>query len=419
VGLPFLKYEVTDSYTLTKGFNGINVSPVFDPAINSDTQVSILPLYIAIYNTNGTYVAFKKLEGELLLCPHPSVDNDRSHMFGVDYTLDCTIDMNYFANYEQPTYVYELFLKDGNRFIDVPVAIQSDVSEKQYDDNDLKNAKGIQFYRRFYLIDRATGIVAKTDDDVIDTNQCQNLEGNKPNVVRFATTIKLYLDSQVGSIDRFSRPYLFVKYSNSAKETGPVRVSYRSVYFMNMPTFYNAFLGILIAILVIALLVTAGRIWIWTVLNPSEAAGTRDSAIPNRGSQLVKTSLYYIIETFGLALFAFLVILSFYIYAFYKWQKGVFMLLPSEDEYPERYVAFYVIFAICCFLILLSNVVAIFRQSFSDIFFIDWVDRPQKGISFYLGAATEQDEEARAERLEDSAGGQRVQRAYDRAVGVL
>jgi hypothetical protein len=173
VGLPFLKYEVTDSYTLTKGFNGINVSPVFDPAINSDTQVSILPLYIAIYNTNGTYVAFKKLEGELLLCPHPSVDNDRSHMFGVDYTLDCTIDMNYFANYEQPTYVYELFLKDGNRFIDVPVAIQSDVSEKQYDDNDLKNAKGIQFYRRFYLIDRATGIVAKTDDDVIDTNQCR------------------------------------------------------------------------------------------------------------------------------------------------------------------------------------------------------------------------------------------------------
>ena len=121
----------------------------------------------------------------------------------------------------------------------------------------------------------------------------------------------------------------------------------------------------------------------------------------------------------GLALFAFLVILSFYIYAFYKWQKGVFMLLPSEDEYPERYVAFYVIFAICCFLILLSNVVAIFRQSFSDIFFIDWVDRPQKGISFYLGAATEQDEEARAERLEDSAGGQRVQRAYDRALGVL
>lgn len=359
---------------MTKGFNGINVSPVFDPSINSDSQVSVLPLYIAIYHSNGTYVGFKKLEGELLLCPHPSDDNSRSHMFGVDYILECSLDMSYFESYEGPTYIYELFLKDGNKFIDIPVAIQSDVSDKQYDDNDLKNAKGLQFFRRFYLIDRITGIATRTDDDVIDNPICGSLETNKPNVVRIATTIKLYLDSQVGSIERFSRPYLFIKYSSSAKQSGSVQVNYRSVYFMNMPTFYNAFLGILIAILVIAGVVIGVRIWVWTVLNPAEAAGDRDSAIPNRASRMIKMIFYVVSETIGLALFIFLCILTFYIYAFYKWQKGVFMLLPSEDEYPEKYAGFYAIFAICCFLVLVSNVVAIFRQSFSDIFFIDWVE---------------------------------------------
>lgn len=374
--MPFLKYEVSDSYSLTKGFNGINVSPVFDPSINSDTQVSILPLYLAIYNVNGSYVAFKKLEGELLLCPHPSEDNERSHMFGVDYALDCTLDFNYFANLDEPTYVYELFLKDGNRFIDVPVAIQSDVSERQYDEETLKSGKNIQFYRRFYLIDRATGIAARSDDDKIDNPDCKIVEAHgKPNIIRLATTIRFYLDTQTTSIDRFSRPYLYIKYTSSAKETGPVAFSYRSVYFMNMPVFYNAFLGILIASLVIAAIVIWARIWIWTVLNPLEASmDGKDSAIPDRGNRMVKASLYIIIETFGLSLFFFLSILSFYVYAFYKWQKGVFMLLPSEDEYPEKYVGFYVIFSLCVFLVLLSNIIAIFRQSFSDILFIDWVD---------------------------------------------
>lgn len=394
---------------MTKGFNGINVSPVFDSAINSDSQVSVLPLYIAIYHVNGSYVGFKKLEGELLLCPHPSEDNQRSHMFGVDYTLDCKLDIGYFATYEGPTYIYELFLKDGNKFFDVPVAIQSDVSEKQYDDSDLKNAKGLQFYRRFYLIDRITGIAARTDDDIIDSPDCRTMDSLKPNIVRIATTIRFYLDSQVGSIERFSRPYLFIKYSSSAKETGPVTASYRSVYFMNMPTFYNAFLGILIAMLVAAGVVTGVRIWIWTVLNPAEAGGDKDSAIPNRSGKMIKTVLFVTTETFGLALFIFLCIMTFYVYAFYKWQKGVFMLLPSEDEYPEKYAGFYTIFAICCFLVLVTNIVAIFRQSFSDIFFIDWVRNLQRGTSCDLGAKIEQGQEACPECLENSSGRKRIQ----------
>lgn len=381
MGLPFLRYESTDSYAMTKGYTNIAVSPIFDPSVNTDSSVSILPLYLAIYHLNGTYAGFKKLEGELLLCPHPSVDNSRSHMFGVDYFLECVLDPSYLISLQQSTFIYELYLKDGNKFVDVPVVIESEDSGKKYSADDLKSAKNLQFYRRFYLIDRATGIEAPTDDDNMDTPECRKLESRDPNVVRFASTIKFYLDSQENSIDRFSRPYLYIKYSSTRTSSSSAAVSYRSIYYMNMPTFYKAFLGILIAILVVATVVIAVRIWIWVKMYPVELTTGQNPIIAGRTGKLINTSIYVIVETYGLALFFFLVVMSFYIYAFYKWQKDVFMLLPSEDEYVSEYVGFYVIFAICCFLILMSNIIAILRQSFSDILFIDWVETSKLGTT--------------------------------------
>lgn len=296
-------------------------------------------------------------------------------MFGVDYILQCDLDPNYFLKVDQPTYLYELYLKDGSKYVDVPVVIESEFSEKKYNDEDLKKANNLQFHRRFYLIDRATGIVAPTDDDNLDTKECKTLQSIRPNVVKFASTIRLYLDSQENAIDKFSRPYLYIKYSNSRSSSNSTQFTYRSIYFVNMPTFYNAFLGILIAFLVVAALISAGRIYIWQKLYPVGATTGPKPAIKNRGSQLVKTSIFVIMETFGIALFIFLVVLTFYVYAFYKWQKGVFMLLPSEDEYSSYYSPFYALFAICIFLVLCTNVFAIFRQSFSDLIFIDWVGK--------------------------------------------
>lgn len=408
VGLPFLRYESTDSYALTKGYTKIAVSPRFDPTVNTDTAVSILPLYLVMYHLNGTYAGFKKLEGELLLCPHRSVDNSRSHMFGVDYTLECILDPTYFLSLQQETMIYELYLKDGSNYVDIPVVIESDDSNKKYKEEDLKNANGLQFYRRFYLIDRATGIPSPSDIDNLDAPECRELQTSKPTVVRFASTIKFYLDSQESTIDRFSRPYLYLKYSSTKSTGSSVAMSYRSIYYMNMPTFYSAFLGILITILIIAAIVAAVRIWIWTKLYPIGATTGQNPVIERRGSKLVNTSIFVIMETFGLALFFFLCVLSFYVYAFYKWQRGVFMLLPSEDEYVSDYMPFYVLLSICIVLILISNVIAIFRQSFSDIFFIDWVDLGSLGKTEIRSSKIGQSIYSRPKCMANSPGWKRV-----------
>jgi hypothetical protein len=147
-----------------------------------------------------------------------------------------------------------------------------------------------------------------------------------------------------------------------------VDVSYQSLYSLEMPTFYTVWLILLILMLVIAAIVSCSRIWIWLLYHPPNIP----EAIPDRGSRLVKAVAYILLQTFGISLFYYLIFLSTYVYIFYKWQKGVYLLLPSTEVTPGAYTAFYTLFGLCAGCVLLSNLSMVLRQSHTDIYFIDW-----------------------------------------------
>lgn len=54
---------------------------------NESTKVSQLPLYLIEYKLRGEINSFRKLNGELLECPHNSYENQYSVLFGTSYKM--------------------------------------------------------------------------------------------------------------------------------------------------------------------------------------------------------------------------------------------------------------------------------------------------------------------------------------------
>jgi hypothetical protein len=87
------------------------------------TLTNILPYYIAVYSPAGDLLSFRKLQSELMLCPHSENDAIHAKSFGVNMAISCTMDMTTFlTNYQ--TYLYELYIQDSDKsYKPVPVLI--------------------------------------------------------------------------------------------------------------------------------------------------------------------------------------------------------------------------------------------------------------------------------------------------------
>ena len=370
----------TESYT--KNFKNIKYQLSIDPSQNTDSFGSEIPLYIVAYDVEGKYRGSKALTNELMMCRTTDSDAANARGVGVEYYSECELSHDFLFNVHRETLVYEVFLKDGSDFIDVPVALKIPETglNAGKSDEDFRDAKLLSFKRRFVLVDRVSGI----EPDTTSTNDCKTFRTRQPTVVRYASSIKLFgLILDQGSQTILTRPYFVIEYKTiKLSETKVVAsTSYGSYYFKDLSSFKTAWLIILIILLVIAAIVSFSRVWIWTMHYPTSAG----DVIPDRTGKLIKTSFYVVIETFGIAMFIFLMIFTFYVYAFFKWAKTIYHILPSPEIYPQHYVAFYTIFGITCGLVILSNMIAIFRQSFMDIFFLDWVPlcdfRKRRGFS--------------------------------------
>lgn len=98
-----------------------------DPSV-----VHRLPYYLAIYKPTGEFVSFRPLESEFILCPHSANDAINAKSFGLNFNLECTINIeNFLLNYQ--SYVYELFLRDtDNTYYPIPILIGNYRSSKLF-----------------------------------------------------------------------------------------------------------------------------------------------------------------------------------------------------------------------------------------------------------------------------------------------
>ena len=316
------------------------------------------------------------------MCRHTDDDARRSLLVGSEFHMECSLSDEYLFNPHEESLVYELFIFDGANFHDVPVApiIKDTGLNMGKSDDAFKAADRLSFRRRFMLVDRVSGINSITKS----YQNCRLLLTEKPAVVRYASKIRLFVEvSEFGAQSSFSRPYVVIEYaSRTAGDTKSTATTvYENYYYKDLSRFRTAWLVILIIIVIVGAVVSFVRIWIWSLQFPSNVA----DAIPGRTGRFVNTIIYVVIETMGLALFFFLMVFTFYVFAFFKWAKTVYHLLPSQQLYYSDYRPFYAVFGVACSLMLIANLVSIFRQSSVDIFFLDWVGvcdaRKRKGFS--------------------------------------
>lgn len=382
-GLPFLQYSTNvKSEDLTRNYKNINLVTVMDPEVNTATEASILPFYLAMYEIDGKYAGFKKLDNELLLCTTKHVEVAQSQMFGVAFNMSCELPVNEFLNSPGNTLLYELYLKDGDKYVPVPIAtnyLNSGVSR-----DDLNAGKNLKLTNRFFIIDKTTGIQTTKNDlfsqsytpdqgevfgPSFHLRECEQIGAMKPTFVRYIKSITFYLDSFSDPLERITRPFFYFEYDMvSLTSAGTSKITYQSVFNNELHGFDTACIVLIIFAIIIALIISAVRIWIWTKLYPNKPE------VKNRTMKLIWAIIDIVLETFGLVLYVYLLIMTFVVYSFFKWQKGVTLLLPNEYFYPYRYTNFYILFGFVCACVLISNVIGLLRQSFYDIFFIDWVD---------------------------------------------
>lgn len=370
--LPQFKYSSSIADRIR---SNLNFGIVFDFAVQQPTTGAELPIYIAIFKPEGTLLSVKQLERELLLCPSQPNDGVASHSFSVEYFHSCTYDVSYFFKGAKETYLYELYIKANDQYYDIPVAV--DYLNPGKSQEDVRTLNGITFTKRFFIVDTLSGVAAKSAPYEFDrcSGKCVG-DDCVPQEVRFLEKVVFFTEaSDSGNGVASKRPYLYLKYSTSFRSSSGVytnqqpTLSYSSVYMYSNKTFWTTWLVLLILALVAGAIVALTRICIWTMNYPSGMP----SIIPDRSSKLLKTIAFVIMETFGIVLFIYLMILTLYIYIFYKWQTQFYFVLPSQAQFPEEYTAFKWLFWITFTLILSTNFIAMFRQSFVDIYFIDWV----------------------------------------------
>ena len=388
LGLPFLRYsDKVKSEDITRNFKNINLVTVMDPTVNTATTASLLPFYLAVYELDGRYSGFKKLSDELLLCTIKDSEVAYSKMFGVAFNISCDFNESGFLQSIEKTFTYELYLKDGDVYIPIPIA--TSYLNPSVSVDDITAGRNLKLTHRFFIVDRSTGTEPLSSDGFLNfypassngvmgnfaLKECETLGTRKPTFVRYLKKITFYLDSWSDPIDRITRPFFFFEYDSvsTTSSSGTVKLSYQSVFNNELHGLDVACIVLLIIACIIALIISLVRIWIWVKLYPAV------TIIPDRTSRLFWAVLYILLETFGLILYIYLIIITMYVYTFFKWQKGVTILLPNEYFYPYRYTQFYILFGFVCGFVLISNLMGLLRQSVCDIFFLDWVDIYNQG----------------------------------------
>lgn len=264
------------------------------------------------------------------------------------------------------TYTYELLIKDGDRFVDIPVAISNlKDSSRAQPNRDKVGPTGLTLTRRFLLVDKKTGITGAQD--------CSVIPQMSPEVITYLSSAMLIVEGQRGVSDRIFRPYMLLSYGQKRKEDLSIGTNsdfnYASVYILDMSTFWVVMIIFFVMLTLLGACIFVSRIYVWRKYYPSGLP----NIIPDRSAKLFGVSVFVFFHTFSVIWFIFLTFVTTYWYAAYKWQDAVFTLLPSPSFYSQVYLPFYWLFWITFGFTFLSTFILLYRQSVIDILLIDWV----------------------------------------------
>ncbi len=229
-------------------------------AIDSSSTPTQLELWVARYAFNGTFLGYSAFDKNMLLCHVGNVDDIYDAMgIAHNFYKECDYNLSQIFNFTETAF-YEMYILDrgadsGSDLIDVPVRI------KNYDGS--TNKDDYKYVRRFFLYD----------------NICKDqASDSKYRYIRWAYKMELRIELKKGSQEEIYVPTLTIEYRERSTDyvsstNSMTKSSMRVIYYMDTSSFLLVAVIFLIVLTVIALVISAYRIYIWWQTNPSNPPG--------------------------------------------------------------------------------------------------------------------------------------------------
>jgi meckelin len=397
---------VTATRTLFRYFNWYTDAPWLTYGSATSTQVcddegykkrilltnGLLDFYLAKFSMNGTWMGISPLSGGFGYCPVDApftsagggASSDTQYQEFAQSRINVfNCQMSRLLDYNSPDqYFYELYIKEpGNKIYPVPVRIVgldqggTKVNLLQPSSNKLCDTSDV-LVRRFYLTDVSTGI----EDSSSSYTDGQGVGRLAPTVLRYAKTISLAVSLVSKERPHIYAPVLTVEYaemySSDISDTTTEQYTVQSQYYKPMTEFFTYVRQFFIAGMVIMGLVAFLRYSNWSKRNTRAVSQfTTTTNLSDINFTSLAKILLLCMHSWVLVFFPFVVLIAWYLFVFFKMQEFPSVMLPpvvniysTSSEYFMFVAALHILaffqFGYVCFLIL--------KQSYADVFFIDW-----------------------------------------------
>ncbi|KAI8908826.1 Meckelin [Powellomyces hirtus] len=356
-------------YTTGASDAGFITSQVIDLplAVSAEKRVSSLPLVLATYSLNGTFIGLQEVATQLQKCASDPIDQlGVWRNIGHDYDTSCSVNLASLVSKYPSTVFYDMYIKDqSDKLIPVPIRLINYRSGgRQPNLNpDPWNFASNTFFRRFFVVDSVSGV-----------------ENSVLRAVRIASKIHFWVRKE--STGRIYVPIVDLTYterdatllsaSDSSYQSSPT-VEFGIQYITELDSFWKAVTVLFALICVIGGFLALFRARAWSSRNLGPADGW--------DFQYLVRCILILAEVLAPLLFWLLLTLSMYWFFAFKSQSELNVLLPYSDRDMTRLNAAHAT-SLACYA--LHVVTKLYQQCTADIFLIDW--EQSKGRIIQSGA---------------------------------
>lgn len=357
--MPWLYYGLLNSQsasTITSKAVDVYVSFSSQPV---SPEVNSLPIYLATYTLNGTYLGLRLFSTEANMCS--SSERNSQLVMGDNTVQSCSLDLSQF-NSSSATLFYDPYIlqADGSLY-PIPVRVTNYARNGAAVNLDSASSASYQFTRRFILMDTVSGSTTTS--------------GGNPNVVSYASSISVLVTKQPDVAGMILVPQISVQYEQrdvsalgwNATLASLPNFTFSASYVMVYDTFWRV---VVILFAIVSLLAAISWLYVsysWNRRNylPTETMDVSflfNVCLTGAGS----FANFYFVLLFGVSL---------YWLIFYKGQTVVYVLIPSSTSSTEI-STFNSLLAAAFSLQAVYVILRLYRQCCTSFFFVDW-ERPR------------------------------------------
>ncbi|KAJ3174641.1 Meckelin [Geranomyces variabilis] len=344
-------------YSLTGTDPATAASQVVDlnAAVTPESGVSTLPLVLAAYSLNGTFLGLQEVAAQLQNCASSPFDQLTSWLsIAHDYDTSCAVNLTPFLDNAPPIVFYDIYIKDASdTLVPIPVRVINYRSggrqpNAQPDPWDYSTSV---LFRRFFVVDAVSGI-----------------EGGSLRVMRIASDIRFWIRKAFDG--RIYVPILDIAYTerdatsispSDASSISSPTVRFRAQYIAQLDVFWRVVTALFSVACIVGGLLSLARARSWSARN----------AGPGDGWDLQFIGRCFLILCEVLAPLLFILLLAFCAYFFFAFhnQTTLEVLLPFASRDITLYRAALLSILACFGLTILRK---LHQQCTVDVFLIDW-----------------------------------------------